>query len=717
MPHLSPASVSCALIIDIIALPFSTSDGQAPHHRHDGCRPGSVPIPTATIRELSEALDAGALTSVDLVALYLERIAFFDRTGIRLNAVPVLNSRIFEEAREADRQRRLGARPGPLLGIPFVVKDSYGVEGLTVAAGSPAFQDLRAGEDAGAVALLREAGALLLGKTTMPPMAAGGMQRGVYGRPKSPYNPARLPAAWLSGSSSGSAVAVAAGLGGFGLGEETLSSGRSPASHNGLVSYVPSRGMISLRGNWPLMALRDQPAPYARTVSDLLDVLDVLVQDDDRDPATAFDLWRDQSAVELPAPSTVRPRAYRDLLDPAALDGTVVGIPRLFVGKDTTVTEPFRLDPNVERLWHGAEEDLRALGATVAEVDPPAFYQLADLSEASELERLGYWPRGFAREEWVELIAATWETFLRQNGDPEIASLGALQDISSIFPEEFHGLGPEVNPMGRYDYGRIGEAAAAGTSSVWGIDGIAEVLAGLERCRKELLEDWMDEQGIDLLAFPVHSGTAPTEADRDLAAALRAWAPGVNYALGGAAMRILGIPSVVVPMGSKADDQMPVGVTFAGRAYSDNVLLAVAAAYEDFTHHRTDPMHAPVGPQEWTHRLDVSNQVEMVTPAKESTEGSLRVKVLGYDGDTLRIAIETTGATLRTLRVTVDGVWVPGARPGDEYQELSVPRPSSGPHSSATGPQAGLVVAVGTVAGEITLGAFAEFDRPKRWGT
>ncbi|GKU08764.1 unnamed protein product, partial [Fusarium langsethiae] len=148
------------------------------------------------------------------------------------------------------------------------------MKGIAVAAGSPAFKDLIANEDAFTVQKLKEAGAVLLGRTNMPPMAAGGMQRGVYGRAESPYNEAYLTAAFASGSPNGSATATTASYGAFGMGEETISSGRSPASNNGLVAYTPSRGLISIRGNWPLFATCDTVVPHTRTVDDMFTLLD-----------------------------------------------------------------------------------------------------------------------------------------------------------------------------------------------------------------------------------------------------------------------------------------------------------------------------------------------------------------------------------------------------------------------------------------------------------
>ncbi|MEG0027915.1 MAG: amidase family protein, partial [Aurantimicrobium sp.] len=146
------------------------------------------PVVEKTLSQLRAALDTGEVTSVQLVATYLNRIAFYDRHGITLNAVPILNPDLFAEARAADERRAQGTTLGYLDGIPYTAKDSYKVKGLTVASGSPAFADLIATDDAFTIAQLRKVGAVLIGLTNMPPMANGGMQRGLYGRAESPYN-------------------------------------------------------------------------------------------------------------------------------------------------------------------------------------------------------------------------------------------------------------------------------------------------------------------------------------------------------------------------------------------------------------------------------------------------------------------------------------------------------------------------------------------------
>jgi amidase len=295
----------------------------------------------ATIADAQRALRAGAISSVELTALYLNRILAYDRYGIHLNALVVMNPQVLEEAAAADRDRANGV-DRPLLGIPFTVKDSYKVKGLTVAAGSPAFATLIADEDAFVVARLRAAGGVLIGKTNMPPLADGGMQRGLYGRAESPYNGEYLTAAWGSGSSNGSGTATAANFAMFGMGEETVSSGRSPSSNNALVAYTPSRGLISIRGNWPLYPLRDVIVPMTRSVPDLLALLNVLMVED---PITRGDLWRDQRVVDIPKPAAIRPDRFETLASPAALKGKRIGVPTLYIGASGAAMEKGRSRP------------------------------------------------------------------------------------------------------------------------------------------------------------------------------------------------------------------------------------------------------------------------------------------------------------------------------------------------------------------------------------
>ncbi len=169
----------------------------------------AVDLVEAGIADLRAALEDGRATSLELVRGFLERIRRHDASGLRLNSVVVQNPEAEAEAAASDARRLAGRALGPLDGIPYTAKDSYMVRGLTVAAGSPAFEHLTAQRDAFTIERLRGAGAICIGLTNMPPMANGGMQRGVYGRAESPYNADYLTSAYGSGSSNGSGTATA----------------------------------------------------------------------------------------------------------------------------------------------------------------------------------------------------------------------------------------------------------------------------------------------------------------------------------------------------------------------------------------------------------------------------------------------------------------------------------------------------------------------------
>ena len=539
------------------------------------------PIETS-IEQTLAALDEGRITAVELAEWCLRRIDRFDRNGdelpkgLPLNAVPILNPEVLAEAAESDRRRAAG-EARPLEGVPFTVKDSYMVQGLTVASGSPAFADLVAQWDAFSVAKLREAGAVLIGKTNMPPMADGGMQRGVYGRAESPYNPEYLAAAYASGSSNGSGVSTAASMAVFGMGEETVSSGRSPASNNGLCAYTPSWGILSIRGNWPLFPARDVVVPHTRTMPDMLRVLDVLVQDD---PITRGDFWRNQQAVELPKPSEHRPASYLDVADAGALRGKRFAAPRMYLGQDPAF--PIEVRRSVLDLWERAKERLEALGAEVVITDFPLIEKYeGDRPGQENVAELGVLPEGWMDTEFNEFLAFGWDDFLRANGDPAIPSLASV-DPDEIFPAPPGTLPDRYEEVEDYPnrYRATVAMAKAGIPDPRERADFAEGLRALVRLREELLESWLAENGYDGVVFPANADAGREDAERDPAAADHAWSNGVFFSNGNYALRHLGIPSVTVPMGIMADIGMPVGLTFAGRGYDDPALLGYATAFD-----------------------------------------------------------------------------------------------------------------------------------------
>ncbi|WXC48159.1 hypothetical protein QX201_007874 [Fusarium graminearum] len=390
----------------------------------------ALSIVDAPISALASALAEGHINSVELTVKHLLRIAKYDRRTIHLNAVPIINQHVFDAAQASDQRRASGETLGPLDGIPGTIKDSYKMKGMTVAAGSPAFKDLIANEDAFTVQKLKEAGAVLLGRTNMPPMAAGGMQRGVYGRAESPYNGEYLTAAFASGSSNGSATATAASFGAFGMGEETISSGRSPASNNGLVAYTPSRGLISIRGNWPLFATCDTVVPHTQTVDDMFTLLDVIVA---KDSKTSCDFWREQPFVKLPEVDTIRPKTFFDLCDTNALKGKTIGVPKMYIGgvdSDPTARKVHTRQSVID-LWNQARKILEGLGATVVETDFPLVTKF-EKPEASDI--VSETPPHRNEIDICQLMAYTWDDFLASNKDEEVASTLAQVESSTIFP-------------------------------------------------------------------------------------------------------------------------------------------------------------------------------------------------------------------------------------------------------------------------------------------
>jgi len=563
-----------------------------------------IEVTEASIAQLRAALESGRTTAVELVNAYLARIDAYDgpQTATALNAVVVRNPDAVREAEASDARRARGETLSPLDGIPYTAKDSYLVKGMTAASGSPAFKDLVAYRDAFTVERLRAAGAICLGKTNMPPMANGGMQRGVYGRAESPYNPDYLTAPFASGSSNGAGTATAASFAAFGLAEETWSSGRGPASNNGLCAYTPSRGVISVRGNWPLTPTMDVVVPYARNMADLLEVLDVIVADD---TDTRGDLWRLQPWVPIPKASSVRPAAYQALAaGAAALAGKRLGVPRMFINADPdagTSESPGIGGPTGQRihtrasviaLWEKARQALEAAGANVVEVDFPLVSNCeGDRPGAPTVYNRGMVSREFLHDELWELSGWAFDDFLRANGDPKLNRLADV-DGPLIFPHDPGTLPNREDDLaaGMDEYVRM---AQRGITPWNEIATLPDGLRGLEKTRQIDLEQWMEQLGLDAVLFPTVADVGPADADVNPASADIAWSNGVWVANGNLAIRHLGVPTVTVPMGVMTDIGMPVGLTFAGRAYDDSALLQLACAYESTGSKRQIPPRTP----------------------------------------------------------------------------------------------------------------------------
>lgn len=656
----------------------------------------------ADVAALRSALDAGAVSSVELVARYLNRIGRFDRTGPRLNAVPVLNPEALAEARAADLRRARGEVLGPLDGIPYTAKDSYAVRGLTVAGGSPAFRDVVAQDDAFAISRLRAAGAVLVGLTTMPPMAAGGMQRGVHGRAESPYSPDFLTSAFGSGSSNGSGTATAACFAAFGLGEETWSSGRAPASNNALVAYTPSRGVISVRGNWPLVPTMDVVVPHTRSVADLRLVLDVVVADDE---TSEGDFWRTQPWVELPRASQVRPPSFADLED-LPLAGLRLAVPRTYVNADPTSRYPIRTRESVMDLWVALRADLEAAGAEVVVVPFPVVERYEELHEGDR----GLVARGLVTEEFLhdevgDLSVWAMDAFLRQNGDPALHRL-ADADPALVFPPPPDALPDRYGVLPfdiAYDISGYVVRAQQWEPDWRDVATLEAGVRGLEQARRTDFEDWLAAEGFDAVVFPAAADVGPADADVDPASAEVAWRNGVWVSNGNLVPRHLGIPTVTVPMGTMADTGMPVGLTIAGAAHTDARLVQLASSVAALRERRTAPPRTPALPEE-----------AAFGEPRRAAEGDLRVAVgevrVERSGaeDVVTFTATVTGGTAAEHAAYVDGVRVPAELDGGRLRGcVRVAADARGPAVSEwMAPFGPLVVvlardAAGAVAGDV----------------
>jgi amidase len=240
-------------------------------------------------------------------------------------------------------------------------------------------------------------------------------------------------------------------------------------------------------------------------------------------------------------------------------------------------------------LWEKARAALEHAGAEVIVVDFPTVTNYeGDRPNAPKIGTRGLIPAHFLHHEITDLSVWGWDDFLKANGDRNIPDLAAV-DGAQIFPTP-HGSLPD-----RYfgfdddiaDY--PAHARAHPTEGYRDIPTLADGLRGLEETRHLDLEDWMDERGLNAVIFPAVADVGPADADTNPASADKAWRNGVWVANGNLAIRHLGIPTVTVPMGMMEDIHMPAGLTFAGRAYSDNDLLAMAAAFERTGSYRSPP--------------------------------------------------------------------------------------------------------------------------------
>lgn len=322
----------------------------------------SFDVTEKSIDDLQKALRDRQITSRQLVELYLARIDAYDQRGPALNAIIALNPQATDQAVTLDAERAAGRVRGPLHGIPVLVKDNYETVEMPTTAGSIALARHHPKRDATLVRRLREAGAIILGKTTMHELAAGVTTVGSsFGVTRNPYDLDRTP----GGSSGGTGAAIAASFAAAGMGSDTCGSIRIPAANNNLVGLRATQGHSSRSGIVPLSSSQDIGGPLARTVADLALLLDATAGADPADPQTMTAAARDAAT----AAATKSRDGYRGAMNPNALKGARIGIVRSLFGSAPE-------DQEVTRIVNTALEAIKKSGAELSDVVVPGLDEL-----------------------------------------------------------------------------------------------------------------------------------------------------------------------------------------------------------------------------------------------------------------------------------------------------------------------------------------------------
>jgi amidase len=490
----------------------------------------------ASIAELQQGMRGGSFDSADLVRSFIQRIDELDQAGPRVNSVIELNP----DALSIAKQRDEGREPSPrrnLWGIPVLLKANIDTgDKMPTTAGSLALLGAPAPRDATVAAKLRDAGAVILGKTNLSEWAnfrSTNSSSGWSGRGGLTRNPYVLDRS-ACGSSSGSAAAVAAGFTTVAIGTETNGSIICPAAANGIVGIKPTVGLVSRAGIVPISSTQDTAGPMARDVRDAAIVLSAIAGSDPRDPATAD---ADRHATD-----------YTKFLDADALRGKRIGVVRALADDG----------PGAAKLLDQAIAVLRSRGATV--VDPLKIPHLHDYGKAEMTVLLYEFKHG------INAYLAT-RTGLSVHS---LADLIAWDEAHAA--EEMPWFGQEL----------FIEAEAKGP-----LDDKAyrDALAKLQKLAgPEGIDAAMDANHLDALLVPAQPPSWPIDLVNGDASLPSGYGPAA----------VAGYPSITVPSGLVHG--LPVGMLFFGRKWSEPTLVGIAYAYEQATHARRRPQFLPTLP-------------------------------------------------------------------------------------------------------------------------
>lgn len=504
--------VSLLVLIFLLLTPFQYAHAQ----KQVASIPADFELAGMTIEMMQQKLQQGEYTSVQIVKLYIDRIKNIDQSGPALHAIIELNPDALSIAARLDKERARHQVRGPLHGIPVIIKDNIDTDdAMHTTAGSLAMMKNKPEKDAHLVARLREAGAIILGKANLSEWAnfrsyqsvSGWSSRG--GQTINPYLFDQTPC----GSSSGSAVAVAADLCMVSIGTETDGSIACPASMNDVVGIKPTVGLVSRSGIIPISKTQDSPGPMARSVRDAAVVLSIISGYDQYDAATHGRIGH-------------TPENYLTYLDTASLKGKRIGVERSMLHQS---------DP-IGVLMDEAIAVLQKQGAVIVEVDFTANYNaISDM----EFDLLKY------------EFKAGLNQYLAQSNGP----MKSLEDIIRFNREN----ATQVMPSFQQEIMEDAQAKGGLNSGEY----IADVSSLLSM--KKNIDDLMASNQLDALCGAGSGAYSPAA--------------------------VAGYPSITVPMGLV--DELPVGITFFGRAFDEPVILAIAYGYEQASNRRTPPKFLP----------------------------------------------------------------------------------------------------------------------------
>jgi amidase len=502
-----------------------------------------------TIADLNRAFDAGALTSEKLVQLCLARIDAYDRKGPSLHAVMTLNPKAVETARALDAERKAKGPRSLLHGIPVVLKDNYNTSDLPTTGGSVLLEGSIPPDDAWVVKKLRAAGAVVLAKVNMSEFASGPARSSLGGQSLNPHDLSRTP----SGSSGGTGVAIAAAYAPLGFGTDTGGSIRGPSTVNGIVGLKPTHGLVSRSGIIPLALTFDTGGPMARSVADIAVALGAIAGQDPADAATR----KSEGKAETD---------YTRFLKADALKGARIGVARDFLGADQ----------DVDWVMDAAIEAMKKSGATIVDVRYPKWL----LDAKDEIYN------AIRRPEFAVQIAE----YLATTGPKYPKTLAQLIERSDRFVGiRDDGAGP--NP-GRWTLFK--REAESGTLDDYRYTSVRD--HGLPLLRAAV-EGMFATQRLDAIVYPTSSRKPGLIADGGASTA----SPSAALAASGMSAtniaNLTGFPDLIVPAGFSGDN-LPIGISFTGTAFSEPRLLALGYSFEQATHARRRPIHVPARPGE-----------------------------------------------------------------------------------------------------------------------